>query len=145
MHWSVAYGHTEMVKYVCDTFPHLCSIETETGATLLHWAAANNRSEIVSLLLSEVDHSLLYYCVKHDCVETLQFLLLFLGESAFDTLKNWQNIDGQTLLHIGVIFQSYDCLYLLMGDSKPNPIDINAVDKVWSKIKAKNIYPGYSD
>ena len=53
LYYAAGTENTKLVTALCDAYPFLIGLSNKYGATPLHWAAFNGRTEVVKILLSK--------------------------------------------------------------------------------------------
>nr|GMD87265.1 ankyrin repeat-containing protein At5g02620-like [Ipomoea batatas] len=107
LHLACSKGHLEATKELLEVDSDLCFRQDKEGRTPLHWAAVKGRVNIIYELIDaslESAHmvtkhgeTVLHLAVKNNQFEVLKFLMEVLDVS---TLKNAQDNDGNTVLHL---------------------------------------------
>ena len=109
LHVSSANGHLEVVKALLAVNPNTCLVRDQEGKNPIHVAAINGRVHVLDELLRakpqaarEQTHggeSVLHLCVKHNQLESLEFLVNVMDDRE---LLNFKEDNGNTVLHLAV-------------------------------------------
>ncbi|XP_050116749.1 ankyrin repeat-containing protein BDA1-like isoform X4 [Malus sylvestris] len=121
LHVSALHGHTEFTKALCTNNPKLAEGVDADRRTPLHLASAKGHKETVEALLSvyagacsdfdENGRIPLHYAAMRGGVEVLQKLIGKNPESIYDKVKNRSK---ETVLHLCIIHNQFECLKLLV-------------------------------
>ncbi|KAJ8450465.1 hypothetical protein Cgig2_002150 [Carnegiea gigantea] len=149
LHLSAAKGHLEIVNVLLAVNPNLCLERNEIGRNPVHVAAVKGQKLVLGKLLeanpqaayerTSIGETVLHLCVKHNQLETLKFLVEFIGNAP---LLNAKDSIGDTILHLALATRQVEMQKFLLGDERieKNAINANgytAMD-VSRKVRGKN-------
>jgi ankyrin repeat protein len=131
LHKSISPKVTEMlIKIAGDTASTLIAMQNTSGSTALHWAAWNNRTEIVKLLLeaagdtastlltkqNEYGNTALHYAADNNCTESVKLILEAAGVDACKLIA-MEATSGYTALHYAANHNNTEIVKLLLDAS----------------------------
>nr|GMD90005.1 ankyrin repeat-containing protein At5g02620-like [Ipomoea batatas] len=132
LHLACSKGHLEATKELLEVDRDLCFRQDTEGRTPLHWAAVKGRVNIIYELIDaslESAHmvtkhgeTVLHLAVKNNQFEVLKFLMEALDVS---TLKNAQDNDGNTVLHLATSAKLRGMLIYLLKLG----VEVNALNR----------------
>ena len=109
LHLSAAKGHLEIVNVLLAVNANVCPERNEIGRNPVHVAALKGKKDVLGRLLevnpqaayerTSIGETVLHLCVKHNQLETLKFLVEFIGNAP---LLNAKDSIGDTILHLAV-------------------------------------------
>ncbi|KAJ8450464.1 hypothetical protein Cgig2_002149 [Carnegiea gigantea] len=149
LHLSAAKGHLEIVNVLLAVNPNVCLERNDIGRNPIHVAALKGQKLVLGKLLevrpqaayerTSIGETVLHLCVKHDQLETLKFLVEFIGSAP---LLNAKDSIGDTILHLALATRQVETSKFLLGDERieKNVINANgytAMD-VCRKVRGKN-------
>lgn len=123
LHIAAACGHTEIVKELLKVDIGLCLIKGKDRKIPLHFAVVKGKVEVVKELLLASSDSVdfttarletpLHLAVKNNKFEAFKVLIQHLKKVNKEDLLNSKDIQGNTILHLGVSMKQYEVSTLL--------------------------------
>ncbi|XP_059654281.1 ankyrin repeat-containing protein BDA1-like [Cornus florida] len=103
-------GNVEIVKELLRVDNKICRLKGKDQRTALHYAAIKGRVGVIDLLLSTCPNSVedvtirgetaLHLAVKSHQIEAFSALLKWLQRLSMETVINWSDCNGNTVLHV---------------------------------------------
>ncbi|XP_015083957.1 ankyrin repeat-containing protein At5g02620-like [Solanum pennellii] len=110
LHIACSKGHLDITRELLKLDMDLSGLQDNEGRTPLHWAVIKGRVNIIAEILSvslesaemttKHGETILHLAVKNNHFEVLKFLMESLDVS---NLKNFQDADGNTILHLATV------------------------------------------
>ncbi|XP_021738834.1 ankyrin repeat-containing protein BDA1-like [Chenopodium quinoa] len=127
-------GSLPIVQELLKVKPNMCFVHDQDGMTPLHVAAVNGNTQVLiefiekkrqaALERTARGETILHLCVKNCQLETLKALV----EITYDLeLRNSQDSDGNTVLHLAVAYKETEMVRFLLEQG--DKIDNNVMNK----------------
>ncbi|XP_018727620.1 ankyrin repeat-containing protein BDA1 [Eucalyptus grandis] len=140
LHIAAARGDVDIVRELLKVGSRLCLVKGREERIPLHYSVIKGRSEVLKELvlacpdsIEEVTarrESALHLAVKNSRFEALKLLVQQLKLSNKEHILNWQDGQGNRILHLAVARKQYEVVkFLLSGD---------AIDKDMIEVNARN-------
>ncbi|KAI3959413.1 hypothetical protein MKW98_019003 [Papaver atlanticum] len=141
LHLASTRTSHRMVKLLVEVNSDACMYQDQYGRTPLYLAAMNDQIRIMEVLLGnrpeaihlrhDRDENILHFCVKHNKLKSLKFLVEFLvgaqPANRNDISVNSKDNGGNTILHLAAEMKKFKILNYLL-ECKTLRIEINAVN-----------------
>ncbi|XP_023772777.1 ankyrin repeat-containing protein BDA1 [Lactuca sativa] len=141
LHIAAACGHTEIVKELLKVDIGLCLIKGKDRKIPLHFAVVKGKVEVVKELLLASSDSVdfttarletpLHLAVKNNKFEAFKVLIQHLKKVNKEDLLNSKDIQGNTILHLGVSMKQYEVVDFLLNEQATikGKIELNSLNK----------------
>ncbi|XP_050378296.1 ankyrin repeat-containing protein BDA1-like [Argentina anserina] len=130
MHLALKQGQTDTLLILLSVYRDLVRVKGRDGKTLLHYAAEIGNMDILAKFLAACPESIidltirketaLHLAAKNGKLEALEVLLGWLQHVNLDTILQWTDDKGNTVLHIAVSRNQFQAVRLLI-----KRVDIN--------------------
>ncbi|KAI9089918.1 hypothetical protein K1719_028888 [Acacia pycnantha] len=126
LHIASAEGHIDIVKELLAAYEQPCFVSDQQGRIPLHVAVIRGRLEVVTELVRAKPGSLkklhkgktvLHLCVTYNHLDILKALVDSSLEIC-DELLNWGDLDGNTVLHLAIMFKQVETVMYLVSIPK---------------------------
>ncbi|XP_027102830.1 uncharacterized protein [Coffea arabica] len=117
-------GNVEMVKQILRLDPGLCLLKGKGQRTALHYAASKGNVEVIDELLSTCPDCLkdvtfsqetaLHLALKCYQFEAFKVLVKWLEINKLQSIINWPDFNGNTVLHIAASTKQHESIELLL-------------------------------
>ncbi|CAL1376990.1 unnamed protein product [Linum trigynum] len=126
LHFAAAEGHAEIVKALLIADKEACLVRDDDGRIPLHLAAVGGHVEAIRELVSSVKSvvimeldvggdSSLHLCLQYNHLKALKVLVEVLSNDGDADLINLRNNDGNTVLHLAVMFKRLETIKYLIS------------------------------
>ncbi|KAK4268802.1 hypothetical protein QN277_022040 [Acacia crassicarpa] len=126
LHIASAEGHTHIVKELLAAYEQACFVSDQQGRIPLHVAVIRGRLEVVTELVRAKPGSskklhkgktVLHLCVTYNHLDILKALVDSSLEIC-DELLNWRDLDGNTVLHLAIMFKQVETVRYVVSIPK---------------------------
>ncbi|XP_057495417.1 ankyrin repeat-containing protein BDA1-like [Actinidia eriantha] len=133
-------GDVEIVKELLKVGAANCRLKGKDGRTAIHYAAAKGRVEVIHQLLESCPDSVndvtafgetaLHLAVKSHQFDAFRALIQWAERLGFETIVNWPDHDGNTVLHLAASRKQVETIELLLGKSNAGGgiLEVNATN-----------------
>ncbi|KAI3957659.1 hypothetical protein MKW92_028850 [Papaver armeniacum] len=141
LHLASTRTSHRMVKLLVEVNSDACMYQDQYGRTPLYLAAMNDHTRMMEVLLKkrpeaihlrhDRDENILHFCVKHNKLKSLKFLVEYLvgaqPANRNDISVNSKDNGGNTILHLAAEMKKFKILNYLL-ECKTLRIELNAVN-----------------
>ncbi|KAL3738982.1 hypothetical protein ACJRO7_020384 [Eucalyptus globulus] len=123
LHITAAQGDVEIARELLRVGQHLCSVKGHERRIPLHYAIINGELDVMKVLLSASPESIeettareeivLHLAGKNNWFEAVIMLVEHLKQHKKEQVINWQDNEGNTILHIAAAVQNFEASHAI--------------------------------
>ncbi|CAA2983204.1 ankyrin repeat-containing BDA1-like isoform X1 [Olea europaea subsp. europaea] len=136
---AVIMGNLSIVKELVKANSKLCRLKGKDQRTALHYAAIKGRIDIIDALLSTCPDSIqditghgetsLHLSVENYQFDAFSMLIKWLERLGMESVVNWEDCDGNIVMHIAVLTKQHAVIELLLNrNSIRETINVNSTN-----------------